>query len=204
MAKSWVTPSWMSVPCALICRTFMHLLSMTSASRSCPSTNWRHRLRTGSFLKQWSTQVAIENPEAIVGSGPFMIYSYRPGERLVLMQIHTSGRLTERDNACLIWIIWSIASCQTRTRLLRILQQARVTLRGLVPTTTSGCAVRWIRMTSVSTSADLLPRSIFSGLISIGERTGREALCKCAQIALVYGQAFSTGGASRTESPGID
>lgn len=49
----------------------------------------KHKLEAsfedGSFLKQWSTQVAIENPEAIVGSGPFMIYSYRPGERLVLM-----------------------------------------------------------------------------------------------------------------------
>ena len=38
----------------------------------------------GSFTKQWSTQTAIESPEEIVGLGPFVIHSYRPGERLVL------------------------------------------------------------------------------------------------------------------------
>jgi peptide/nickel transport system substrate-binding protein len=38
----------------------------------------------GTFMKQWSTQVAIEAPEAILSSGPFVIHSYRPGERLVL------------------------------------------------------------------------------------------------------------------------
>ena len=38
----------------------------------------------GTFTKQWSTQVAIETPEEIVGLGPFVIHSYRPGERLVL------------------------------------------------------------------------------------------------------------------------
>jgi peptide/nickel transport system substrate-binding protein len=38
----------------------------------------------GSFTKQWSTQVAIESPEEIVGTGPFTIFSYKPGERLVL------------------------------------------------------------------------------------------------------------------------
>jgi len=48
----------------------------------------KHKLKDsfddGTFLKQWSTQTAIETPEEIVGSGPFMIRSYRPGERLVL------------------------------------------------------------------------------------------------------------------------
>lgn len=38
----------------------------------------------GSFTKQWSTQVAIERPEEIVGLGPFVVASYKPGERLVL------------------------------------------------------------------------------------------------------------------------
>jgi peptide/nickel transport system substrate-binding protein len=38
----------------------------------------------GSFTKQWSTQVAIESPGEIVGTGPFTIFSYKPGERLVL------------------------------------------------------------------------------------------------------------------------
>jgi peptide/nickel transport system substrate-binding protein len=48
----------------------------------------KHKLQSafedGSFLKQWSTQTAIEEPEEIVGTGPFVIRSYRPGERLVL------------------------------------------------------------------------------------------------------------------------
>ncbi len=38
----------------------------------------------GSFTKQWSTQVAIESPSEIVGTGPFSVFSYKPGERLVL------------------------------------------------------------------------------------------------------------------------
>lgn len=38
----------------------------------------------GTFTKQWSTQVAIESPEEIVGTGAFRVFSYKPGERLVL------------------------------------------------------------------------------------------------------------------------
>lgn len=38
----------------------------------------------GTFTKQWSTQVAIESPEEIVGMGAFRVFSYKPGERLVL------------------------------------------------------------------------------------------------------------------------
>ncbi|HBO57644.1 MAG TPA: peptide ABC transporter substrate-binding protein [Opitutae bacterium] len=48
----------------------------------------KHKLQTafedGSFQKQWSTKTAIESPAAIVGTGPFTIMSYKPGERLVL------------------------------------------------------------------------------------------------------------------------
>jgi peptide/nickel transport system substrate-binding protein len=48
----------------------------------------RHKLfesfADGSFTKQWSTQTAIETPAEIVGTGPFRIFSYKPGERLVL------------------------------------------------------------------------------------------------------------------------
>jgi peptide/nickel transport system substrate-binding protein len=48
----------------------------------------KHKLKDsfddGSFLKQWSTQTAIEEPGEVVGTGPFVIHSYRPGERLVL------------------------------------------------------------------------------------------------------------------------
>ena len=48
----------------------------------------KHKLEAafedGSFTKQWSTQTAIESPADIVGTGPFTVYSYKPGERLVL------------------------------------------------------------------------------------------------------------------------
>ncbi len=39
---------------------------------------------SGSFMKEWTTQTAIETPEEIVGLGPFKIFSYKPGERIVL------------------------------------------------------------------------------------------------------------------------
>ncbi len=32
----------------------------------------------------WTTQTAINNPQSMVGTGPFTIFSYKPGERLVL------------------------------------------------------------------------------------------------------------------------
>lgn len=38
----------------------------------------------GSFQQSWSTQTAINSPEEIVSLGPFKLFSYRPGERLVL------------------------------------------------------------------------------------------------------------------------
>lgn len=48
----------------------------------------KHRLREafeeGSLLNQWSTRTAISEPETIVGTGPFRIRNFRPGERLVL------------------------------------------------------------------------------------------------------------------------
>ncbi|MBR6388865.1 MAG: ABC transporter substrate-binding protein [Opitutales bacterium] len=48
----------------------------------------KHKLQKafedGSLQTAWSTQAAIETPSEIVSSGPFKIFSYRPGERLVL------------------------------------------------------------------------------------------------------------------------
>ena len=49
-----------------------------------PKHKLHESFEDGSFTKQWSTQVAIESPEEIVGTGPFTIFSYKPGERLVL------------------------------------------------------------------------------------------------------------------------
>ena len=49
----------------------------------------KHKLQKsaddGSFQRAWSTQTAISNPSEIAASGPFQIFSYKPGERLVLM-----------------------------------------------------------------------------------------------------------------------
>jgi len=48
----------------------------------------KHKLQKsaddGSFQRAWSTQTAIDSPAEIVSSGPFMLFSYKPGERLVL------------------------------------------------------------------------------------------------------------------------
>ena len=48
----------------------------------------RHKLQRafdqGTLQKRWTSQTAIETPDAIVGTGPFRIRSYRPGERIVL------------------------------------------------------------------------------------------------------------------------
>ena len=48
----------------------------------------RHKLQAyfdnGTLQKQWTSQTAINTPEEIVGTGPFRILSYRPGERMVL------------------------------------------------------------------------------------------------------------------------
>lgn len=37
----------------------------------------------GTLLKQWTLETAINTPKKIVGLGPFTIYEFRPGERLV-------------------------------------------------------------------------------------------------------------------------
>lgn len=48
----------------------------------------RHALQAsfadGTLQQQWTSQTALDQPRSIVGSGPFVLYSYRPGERLVL------------------------------------------------------------------------------------------------------------------------
>ncbi len=38
----------------------------------------------GKLQQAWTTQTAIKNPQDMPSSGPFKIYSYKPGERLVL------------------------------------------------------------------------------------------------------------------------
>ena len=48
----------------------------------------RHKLQSsfadGSLQRQWTSQTAINAPDEIVGTGPFRVFSYRPGERMVL------------------------------------------------------------------------------------------------------------------------
>jgi peptide/nickel transport system substrate-binding protein len=38
----------------------------------------------GTLQKQWTSQTAINAPGEIVGSGPFRLFDYRPGERMVM------------------------------------------------------------------------------------------------------------------------
>lgn len=41
-------------------------------------------MENGSLQQAWSTQTAINTPSEIVSSGPFMLFAYKPGERLVM------------------------------------------------------------------------------------------------------------------------
>lgn len=38
----------------------------------------------GTLMRQWSSQTAIETPEKLIASGPFLVHSFKPGERLVM------------------------------------------------------------------------------------------------------------------------
>lgn len=49
-----------------------------------PEHKLREAFEDGTLQKRWSTETAIERPNAIVGTGPYRIRDYRPGERLVL------------------------------------------------------------------------------------------------------------------------
>ncbi len=50
-----------------------------------PQHKLQARFEDGSLQKQWTSQTAIHAPEEIIASGPFRIFSYRPGERMVLI-----------------------------------------------------------------------------------------------------------------------
>lgn len=49
-----------------------------------PEHALRAGFEAGTLQKQWTSQTAINAPAEIVGSGPFRLFSYRPGERMVM------------------------------------------------------------------------------------------------------------------------
>ena len=49
-----------------------------------PAHKLRDSVKNGTFQQEWSTQTAINSPSEIISSGPFMLFSYKPGERLVM------------------------------------------------------------------------------------------------------------------------
>ena len=49
-----------------------------------PKHKLEKAVENGTLQQAWSTKTAINNPEEIVSSGPFSIYSYKPGEVLIL------------------------------------------------------------------------------------------------------------------------
>ncbi len=65
-----------------ISAAFIHYLSELAIL---PKHKLQGAFEKGTLLQQWSLQTAIEHPDEVVGLGPFIIYSYRPGERLVLV-----------------------------------------------------------------------------------------------------------------------
>jgi peptide/nickel transport system substrate-binding protein len=50
----------------------------------------------GTLQKQWTSQTAINAPGQIVGSGPFRLFAYRPGERMVMAPNPHYWRADER------------------------------------------------------------------------------------------------------------
>ena len=49
-----------------------------------PKHKLQKAVNDGTFQQTWSTQTAINSPEEIVSSGAFKLFSYKPGERLVM------------------------------------------------------------------------------------------------------------------------
>ena len=49
-----------------------------------PKHKLQKAVKNGTFQQAWSTKTAINSPEEIVSSGPFSIFSYKPGEVLIL------------------------------------------------------------------------------------------------------------------------
>ena len=49
-----------------------------------PKHSLEASLEDGTLQKQWTSQTAINTPSDIVGTGPFRLFSYRPGERMVM------------------------------------------------------------------------------------------------------------------------
>ena len=48
-----------------------------------PEHKLRDAYEDGTLMQKWSTQTAIESPQKLVGTGPFRVESYEPGERIV-------------------------------------------------------------------------------------------------------------------------
>lgn len=49
-----------------------------------PKHKLQKAVENGTFTQAWSTQTAINSPAEMVSSGPFVLFSYKPGERLVM------------------------------------------------------------------------------------------------------------------------
>src|SRR5690606_35095202 len=41
--------------------------------------------KNGTLANEWGLNTAINNPEKLVSLGPYILYSYRPGERMVFI-----------------------------------------------------------------------------------------------------------------------
>ena len=60
------------------------LLADLAAVSILPHHQLQAAFADGGLQKQWTSQTAIRQPGTIVGIGPFRLFSYRPGERMVL------------------------------------------------------------------------------------------------------------------------
>ena len=58
-------------------------LSFVAGISILPKHKLKNAYKEGTLLKEWSISTAKNNPEKIVSLGPFVLHSYRPGERIV-------------------------------------------------------------------------------------------------------------------------
>jgi len=97
----------------------------------------QHKLQAafddGTLLKQWTISTAQNNPDAIVSTGPFIMRSYKPGERLELERNPNYYRY-DTEGARLPYIehlIYSIVKDQNSS--LIVFAQGESDLEGITP-----------------------------------------------------------------------
>jgi len=133
-----------------------------------------HRLgdahREKNFMKAWTTQVGINHPEDIVGTGPFVLESFRPGERLI-MRANPHFWKADRDGNRLPYIdrlIWKFVT-ESNTEIVAF-ATGQTSIAGIGSTD-----VEWVRRHEEIYDFSIYPRgpSTSVGMIWFNQNPGR-------------------------------